>query len=185
MRECIDIGEYVVLVVHQNIRGRGIAAAGKRTAAFSFRLVTIDPSPAQSVAQNVDVLGAERCQGCNHFLGRFIKANVSLDFWDKWNVSIVGVELIEIEDTTSQFIVTNQRRNAFSHRTNQSFVDRDRHIVCKQGSLQSTGIIAGSRSKDIRFYRIRKRGRECELVILEFVIELSKGALSDSTISFQ
>ena len=108
MRERVDVGEDVVLVVHQNVRRRCITAARKRTTAFPFRLVTIHPPPAQAFGQNVDILGTERREGCDHFFGRFIEANASLDFRDEWNIGIVGVELIETEETTSQFIVTDQ-----------------------------------------------------------------------------
>ena len=129
VRECIDIGKDVVLVVHQNVRRRRIAAARKRTTAFCFCLVTIHPPPAQAFGQNVDIFGTEGREGCDHFFGRFIEANASVDFQDKRNIGVVGVKFIEIEDTTSQFIVTDEWRNAFTHRTNQSIIDRDRDVV--------------------------------------------------------
>src|SRR6267378_1019864 len=101
VRERVDIGEDVVLVVHQNVRRGGITAARKRTAAFPFRLITIHPPPAQTSTQNVDILGAEGRERCNHFFDRFIEANASLDFRDEWNIGVVGMELIEAKDTTS------------------------------------------------------------------------------------
>ena len=161
-----------------------VAAGGEGAAAFSLRLVSIYPSPAQTFAQSVDVLGAERGERCDHFFGRFIEANTSLDVGDQRHIGVIGVELIKTEETASQFVVAEQRRNASTHRANQSVIDRDWHVVDEQSRLQGTGIIARPRAKHIRFCGIRKRSRERELVILKFMVELGEGVLSDTAISF-
>ena len=50
VRERVNVGKDVALVIHQDVRRRAVAAGGKRAAAFAFRFVAIAPAPAQAFA---------------------------------------------------------------------------------------------------------------------------------------
>ena len=50
VREGVDIRKNVALVVHQNVRGRAVAAGRESAAPFSFRFVTVAPASAQTCA---------------------------------------------------------------------------------------------------------------------------------------
>ena len=56
VRERVHIREYVLLVIHQNVRRRAITTGGKCAAAFAFVFVTIAPaSRAQTFCQHLDI----------------------------------------------------------------------------------------------------------------------------------
>ena len=50
VRQRVDVGENVALVIHQDVGRRAEAAGGKRATAFAFGLVAIAPAPAQTFA---------------------------------------------------------------------------------------------------------------------------------------
>ena len=58
VRESIDVGEDVTLVIHQDVRRRAETAGGKSAAAFAFRFVTIAPAAAQTFTESRSVFRA-------------------------------------------------------------------------------------------------------------------------------
>ena len=50
VRQRVDVGENIALVVHQDVGRRAVAAGGKRAAAFALGFVAIAPAAAQTFA---------------------------------------------------------------------------------------------------------------------------------------
>src|SRR5207302_10933944 len=72
----INVGKYIPLVVHQNVRWRVVAAGGKRATAFPPRFVTIAPAAAQTVGECAAVFLAHGGQGSDDFVDCLIKADL-------------------------------------------------------------------------------------------------------------
>ncbi len=94
------------------------------------------------------------------------------------------MQLIEPEDAPSQLVVAEKRREILPDGCDQRVVDRERDVVLEERSLQRGGIISRPRAEDVRLDRIRKRGREGELVILKLGVVLVKGALPQFVVTF-
>ena len=58
VRERVNVGKNVVLVIHQDVGRRAVAAGRKRAAPFPFRFVAIAPASAQTFAQRIDIFRA-------------------------------------------------------------------------------------------------------------------------------
>ena len=81
MCEGVHIGEHVLLVIHQDIRRRAVAARGKCAAAFAFAFVTIaPPARAQTFGQHIDVFFSKEAERVQHRFDRLIKGKARLDF---------------------------------------------------------------------------------------------------------
>src|SRR5881392_3831882 len=63
VREGINVREHILLVVHQNVRRRVVAAGGKCATAFPLRFVTIAPVATQTISECARVFLAEWSQG--------------------------------------------------------------------------------------------------------------------------
>src|SRR6266496_1337127 len=63
MRQRVNIGEDIVLVIYQDVRWPAVASRRKRAAALAFTFVPITPAlRAQTLRQDVDVFLPERSQ---------------------------------------------------------------------------------------------------------------------------
>ena len=71
--ECVNVGEDVALVIHQDVGRRAEAAGRKGAAAFAFRFVTIAPPAAQTFAQRGDVFRTQGLERREDGFGGFIE----------------------------------------------------------------------------------------------------------------
>src|SRR6188472_767137 len=94
------------------------------------------------------------------------------------------MELVETEDAATQFIIAKERREIAAHRADQALIDGHRDVIAKQRSCERGWMITRAGAEDVGFDRIRQRSGERELVILEFLIKLMKGAQAEIVIAF-
>ena len=76
----INVGEHILLVIHQDIRRRVVAAGGEGATAFSLCLVTIAPAAAQAIGQRMRVFMAERRKRRDDLVDCFVESDVGFDF---------------------------------------------------------------------------------------------------------
>ena len=67
------------------------------------------------------------------------------------DVGIVRIQLIEAKNTPSQPIITQKRRNAFTHGLDQAVVNCNGDIIFKEGGLERAREISRPRAKHISF----------------------------------
>ena len=98
MRQRINVGEHVFLIIHQDIRRRVVAAGGEGATAFSLRLVAIAPTAVQATGQRMGVIMAEWRKRCDDLVDCFLERDVGFDFLNERDVGVVGMKLVEAED---------------------------------------------------------------------------------------
>src|SRR6266550_5160567 len=76
VRQGVNIRKHILLVVHQDVRRRLVAAGGKCATAFPLRFETIAPATAQTIGERAYVFLTEGGQGSDDFIDRLIKADV-------------------------------------------------------------------------------------------------------------
>ena len=152
--ESVNIGKHVVLVVHQDVWRRAVAAGGKPAAAFRFGFVAIAPAAMQTRGQNIDIFLPQRSERAEHHLDRLIKGDARLNFRDERDIGVVMMQLGQTEHATAQFKIAEKRREMRAHRFDQPFVNGDRHIIGEKRGLKRGGKIAGARPENICLYRI-------------------------------
>src|SRR5205085_1219487 len=117
-------------------------------------------------------------------LGGFFERNPRFNFGDQGNVGVILVKLVEPEDAPAQFIIAKERREVAANSRDEAVINRDRNVVAEQRRFESGGIITCPSPENVRFDRVSQRGGERKLVVLEFVVELVKGALSQFVVAF-
>src|SRR5581483_1387273 len=95
------------------------------------------------------------------------------------------MQLVDLERAPAKFVVTQQDWNAFAHRRDQAVVNRDRDVIVKERSFERARKISRARAEHVRFHRIRERGSERVLVVLELGVELLERAPANFAIAFQ
>ena len=132
VRERVNVGEDVALVVHEDVGRRAVAAGGEGAAAFPFRLVTIAPAATQTFRESAGVFVAERGEGGDHLFDGFIKGDARFDFRDQWDVSVVLMQLVEAEDAAPQVVIAEEGREIPAHGADQAVVNGDRDVIAKE-----------------------------------------------------
>src|ERR671919_61381 len=93
------------------------------------------------------------------------------------------MQFAQTERVAAQVEIAKERLQIRTDRSDQSVVNRNRHIVRKERSLQRRWIMPGARLKDIRLNRIGKRRGQRILMIPKFRVELMKGAFAQFVIA--
>src|SRR5439155_11125616 len=102
VRERVNIGKDVFLVIHQDVRRGAITPGRERAAALGLGFVTIAPAPAQTFGQKIDIFFSERRERSENRLDRFIKTDVWFNFQNERHVSSVMMKLIQAEDAPAE-----------------------------------------------------------------------------------
>src|SRR5205814_9065385 len=68
VRQSVNVGKYILFVVHQDVGRRVVAAGGKCAAAFPLRFVTIAPASAQTIGECAHVFLTEGSEGSDDFI---------------------------------------------------------------------------------------------------------------------
>src|ERR1043166_1654088 len=124
VRERVNVGENVALIVHQDVGRRAKAARGKCTAPFPFRFVAIAPPTAQTFAQGRYVFGTEWFKRLQNSFGSFVEGNMGFDLRDQRNVGVVMVQLIQTEDAASELVIAEEGADVVSHGGDQPVINR-------------------------------------------------------------
>src|SRR4029450_12634240 len=93
------------------------------------------------------------------------------------------MQLAQTKRVAAQVEIAEERLQIRADRSNQSVVDRNRHIIRKERSLQRRWIMPGARVKDIRLDRIGQRRGQRILMVPKFRVELTKGAFAQFMIA--
>ena len=93
------------------------------------------------------------------------------------------MEFGQSQNAPAQFVIAKERREILPNRGNQSVVNRHGDIVAEERRFERRRIISGARPKNVGLDRVGEGGRESELVILEFLVELMEGPSAQRVIS--
>src|SRR4030095_2409354 len=110
VRQRIDVGENVFLVIHEDVRRSSVSAGRKCTTAFAFVFVAIAPATrVQAVCEYTDVFLPQRSErGQNGFDG-LLERKARVDFGSERNVGVVLMQLGQAKNAPSQIEVPEQR----------------------------------------------------------------------------
>ena len=105
-----------------------------------------------------------------------IKSHACFNFWNERRVSVVMMQLGQTEHAPAQFEVAKKRVQVRADGGDQSAVNGNWDVVREESGFQGRRIMPGACSKDVRFDRVSQRRGKRVLVVLEFRVELLKGA---------
>ena len=184
MSEGVDVREDVVLVVHEDVRGKAVGAGGEGAGAFVLVLVAVAPAlGAKAGGESGGVLGAERGEGLEDGVDGLVEGGVDFQLGDHGGVGVVLVNFVELEDAAAELEITEEGRKVCADGADEIVIDGRRDIVAKEGGVAGGGIMAGARGEDIAANGVGEGGGEGVGVVAKLGVELVEGGLAQGGVA--